>query len=95
MQFYQNIMNYKSNLKQIVFLRLMYLYSNIIGTFVFNQNFQVREKVIFKKTELIKIKEKFDNDEILDSEKKFLKKFKKIFQNSLEIGSGALRHNPW
>lgn len=56
----------------------MYLYSNIIGTFVFNQNFQIREKVIFKHSELVKIKEKFDNNEILDSEKKFLKKFKKI-----------------
>ena len=68
----------------------MYLYSNIIGTFVFNQNFQIREKVIFKKSDLIKIKEKFDNEEVLDTEKKFLKKFKKIKNLRTEDDEKAL-----
>ncbi len=69
----------------------MYLYSNIIGTFVFNQNFQIREKVIFKKSDLIKIKEKFDNNEILDTEEKFLKKFKKIKNLRQENDGKALQ----
>jgi len=56
----------------------MYLYSNIIGTFVFNQNFQIREKVIFSKKDLYENLEKLKNNETLDSEKVFLVKFKKI-----------------
>lgn len=69
----------------------MYLYSNIIGTFVFNQNFQIREKVLFKDSELLKIKEKFDNEEILNTEKKFLKKFKKIKNLRQEHDEKALQ----
>jgi nucleolar protein 56 len=56
----------------------MYLYSNIMGTFVFSQNFQVREKVLFKKEELQDINTKMQNNEVLDSEKVFLEKFKSI-----------------
>ena len=68
----------------------MYLYSNIIGTFVFNQNFQIREKVLFKYSELFKIKEKFDSNEILDTEKKFLKKFKNIKNLRIDKDEKAL-----
>ena len=56
----------------------MYLYSNIIGTFVFNQNVEVREKVIFSKSQIIKFFPKLSEGEIIEPEKKFLKKFKKI-----------------
>jgi nucleolar protein 56 len=56
----------------------MYLYSNILGTFVFSQNFQVREKILFKKEELLKINTQMQNGEVLDSEKVFLEKFKAI-----------------
>ena len=56
----------------------MYLYSNILGTFVFNQNFQIREKVFFKKPELIKIYELLKENKLLETEKDFLKKFKNI-----------------
>ncbi len=56
----------------------MYLYSNIIGTFVLNQNFQIREKVLFSKKELSKNFKQLQEGNVLESEKKFLKKFKKI-----------------
>ncbi len=56
----------------------MYLFSNIIGTFVFNQNFEIREKILFKENELHKVNELLQKGEILDSEKEFLEKFKNI-----------------
>ena len=56
----------------------MYLYSNIIGTFVFNQNMQIREKILFSKSDLKNNYKKFQENELLNSEEKLLKKFKKI-----------------
>lgn len=56
----------------------MYLYSNIIGTFVINQNFQLREKVLFPLKDLSKILKQLQENETLESEKEFLKKFKSI-----------------
>ncbi|AJF61234.1 TPA: hypothetical protein HA239_01140 [Candidatus Woesearchaeota archaeon] len=56
----------------------MYLYSNIVGTFVFNQNFQIREKVLFKEKDIPKIAKQLENREELDTEKEFLRKFKSI-----------------
>ncbi len=56
----------------------MYLYSNILGTFVFNQNFQIREKILFKDSELKKNFELLENGIILEIEEEFLKKFKTI-----------------
>ena len=69
----------------------MYLYSNIIGTFVLNQNFQVREKIIFKQSDLLKISQKLENNEVLDTEKKFLKKFKNIRDLRTEKDEKALQ----
>ncbi|MBN2367748.1 hypothetical protein JXC34_01920 [Candidatus Woesearchaeota archaeon] len=56
----------------------MYLYSNILGTFVFNQNFQIREKILFSDAETIKYFVLLADDKGLPSEEKFLKKFKSI-----------------
>ncbi|MEM3374715.1 MAG: hypothetical protein QXE31_05895 [Candidatus Woesearchaeota archaeon] len=59
----------------------MYLYSDITGTYVFNQNFEIREKILFtnlKNDELLKLNEKFLKNEVLESEKIFLEKFKNI-----------------
>ena len=56
----------------------MYLYSNCLGTFVFNQNFYMREKVFFSKKEAYKNSKILEKGKILDSEKKFLDKFKNI-----------------
>jgi nucleolar protein 56 len=56
----------------------MYLYSNIIGTFVFNQNIKIREKIIFSKKDLEKNFKLLIENKILDSEKKILEKFKNI-----------------
>ncbi|MBD3202717.1 hypothetical protein GF327_00350 [Candidatus Woesearchaeota archaeon] len=56
----------------------MYLYSNCVGTFVFNQNFHIREKVYFSKQESLKNSRLIEKGKILDSEKKFLDKFKNI-----------------
>lgn len=56
----------------------MYLYSNILGTFVFSQNFEIREKVLFSDQEAIKYSGQLAEGEILDTEKKFLERFKSI-----------------
>jgi len=56
----------------------MYLYSNIVGTFVFNQNLRIREKVLFSKKDLSKIYLLLFENEELPSEKVFLTKFKNI-----------------
>lgn len=56
----------------------MYLYSDITGTYVFNQNFEIREKIEFNNLEikeLEKINEKLIKNEILESELLYLKKF--------------------
>ena len=55
---------------------MMYLYSNIIGTFVFNQNFRIREKVLFSKKDLQKNYLLLTENKELPSEKIFLTKFK-------------------
>lgn len=56
----------------------MYLYSNITGTFVFNQNFEIREKILFREPELKKNFLAMEKGEVLDTEKKFEEKFKSI-----------------
>lgn len=56
----------------------MYLYSNILGTFVFNQNFQIREKVAFAEKDLLKNFGLLEKGEILETEKEFMAKFKNI-----------------
>jgi nucleolar protein 56 len=56
----------------------MYLYSNILGTFVFSQNFDIREKVLFSDKEAKANFDLMDKGELLESEKIFLKKFKTI-----------------
>ena len=56
----------------------MYIYSNCIGTFVFNQNFKIREKILFTGDESLKNSGLIRQGEVLDSEKTFLKKFKNI-----------------
>jgi nucleolar protein 56 len=56
----------------------MYLYSNILGTFVFSQNFEIREKVLFSDADAVKNSGLMAKGQMLDSEKKFLEKFKKI-----------------
>ncbi|MBN2422023.1 hypothetical protein JXB41_02255 [Candidatus Woesearchaeota archaeon] len=56
----------------------MYLYSNCLGTFVFNQNFKIREQILFSKEESLKNSDLLKQSKILDSEKKFLEKFKNI-----------------
>jgi len=50
----------------------------MIGTFVFNQNFRLREKVLFKDAEIIKNYELLKEGKTLDSEKKFIEKFSNI-----------------
>lgn len=56
----------------------MYLYSNILGTFVFNQNFQLREKILFDEQSLKSNLGLLQSGEQLESEKIFLEKFKNI-----------------
>jgi nucleolar protein 56 len=56
----------------------MYLYSNIIGTFVFNQNYKIREKVIFTKKDLIRVYPILKENKRLEIEDKLIKKFKNI-----------------
>ena len=56
----------------------MYLYSNIIGTFVFNQNFQIREKILFSEKDTEKIFLLLADGKMLESEKLFIRKFKNI-----------------
>ncbi len=56
----------------------MYLYSNILGTFVFSQNFEIREKVLFSDSEAVKNSGLLSKGEVLDTEKKFLERFKSI-----------------
>ncbi|MFH2020493.1 MAG: NOP5/NOP56 family protein [archaeon] len=56
----------------------MYLYSNIIGTFIFNQNYQIREKYLFSDTEAKENLPILQQGGILKSEKKFLERFKDI-----------------
>ncbi|MBN1503033.1 hypothetical protein JW930_05805 [Candidatus Woesearchaeota archaeon] len=56
----------------------MYLYSNIIGTFVFNEHFKLREKILFSKEESLRHLKLIEEGKILDSERRFLKKFKNI-----------------
>jgi len=56
----------------------MYIYSNILGTFVFNQNFQVREKVMFSKEDTLKYFEDLFENKAIKPELDFEKKFKNI-----------------
>ncbi|MFH0876489.1 MAG: hypothetical protein V1859_11215 [archaeon] len=56
----------------------MYLYSNIFGTFVLSQNFEIREKVLFELSEAIMVSDLLENGKVLPSEEKFLAKFKSI-----------------
>ena len=46
----------------------MYLYSNILGTFVFSQNFEIREKILFSDAEAVKNSELLAKGEVLESE---------------------------
>jgi nucleolar protein 56 len=62
----------------------MYLYSNIIGTFVFNQNFQIREKVIFTEKDILSNNEQLSKNEPTDAEKVFMDRFKNIKNLRLE-----------
>ena len=66
----------------------MYLYSNIIGTFVFSQNFDIRERHIFTEKESLLAFPLLLEGKPLDSENKFLKKYKKI-QNLRETKDEA------
>ena len=43
----------------------MYLYSNILGTFVFSQNFEIREKILFSDADAAKNSELLANGKIL------------------------------
>ena len=70
----------------------MYIYSDIVGTFVFNQNFKIREKVLFTKEQALENIERLENVEVLDSEKKFLDKFKNI-ENLRETKDRSKLHN--
>ncbi|MBU0756952.1 MAG: hypothetical protein KKF44_02715 [Nanoarchaeota archaeon] len=56
----------------------MYLFSNSVGTFVFNQNMQIREKILFTEEESKKNTILIEKGETLETEKKFLEKFKNI-----------------
>lgn len=56
----------------------MYLYSNLIGTFVFNQNLKIREKILFSKSDLEKYYVLLIENKVLDTEKKLIEKFKNI-----------------
>ncbi|NTV23735.1 MAG: hypothetical protein HGA85_05170 [Nanoarchaeota archaeon] len=56
----------------------MYLYSNIVGTFVFSQNFQIREKILFNEKQLLEFAGKLSAGEVIETEKPFLEKFKNI-----------------
>ena len=60
----------------------MYLYSNIIGTFVFNQNIKIREKTLFSKKDLKKNYKLLFESETLDIEKEILKKFNFLIYHS-------------
>jgi nucleolar protein 56 len=63
----------------------MYLYSNILGTFVFSQNLQIREKILFSDKKAFENHALLKEGSLLDSEKKFLERFKNIVN---------LRENP-
>lgn len=62
----------------------MYLYSNIIGTFVFNQNFQIREKIFFSEKDILKNNEQLILNEPTETEKMFMERFKNIKNLRLE-----------
>jgi nucleolar protein 56 len=56
----------------------MYLYSNILGTFVFNQNLEIREKIMFSQEESLKYLPLLSTGETIEPETKLLQKFKDI-----------------
>ncbi|MEM4397500.1 MAG: hypothetical protein QW757_02645 [Candidatus Woesearchaeota archaeon] len=71
----------------------MYIYSNITGIYVFNQNFEIREKILFDNLEtekLFKINKELENKEILETEKKFIEKFKNIKNLRIENDEKSL-----
>ncbi len=68
----------------------MYLYSNIIGSFVFNQNFKIREKSLFPDSKAKEVFMALQKNEILEPEKRILKKFKNIKNLRAEADEKAL-----
>ena len=62
----------------------MYLYSNILGTFVFNQNFQIREKILSTEKDILKNNLQLIEKEPTDIEKTFMERFKNIKNIRLE-----------
>ncbi len=68
----------------------MYLYSNILGTFVFSQNFKIREKILFTDDESLKYFPLLEEGKQLPAEKKFLDKFKNITDLRQEKDGTAL-----
>lgn len=68
----------------------MYLYSNILGTFVFNQNFQIREKIIFSEKDILQNNEQLAKREPTDTEKEFMERFKNIKNLRLEQDEKSL-----
>ncbi|MCM2325000.1 MAG: NOP58 family protein [Candidatus Woesearchaeota archaeon] len=68
----------------------MYLYSNILGVFVFNQNLQIREKVLFSEQESREYLKILEKGEIPSQEKIFLEKFKSIKNLRLEPDDSVL-----
>jgi nucleolar protein 56 len=62
----------------------MYLYSNMLGVFVFNQNLQIREKELFSAQEAKEYLQVLDKGEMPKQEQRFLEKFKNIKNLRLE-----------
>ncbi len=59
---------------ELILLSFMYLFSNAIGSFVIDEHFHIKEKVLFSKEEAVKNAYLLSKGEELESEKSLIKK---------------------